>query len=245
MRPGGYRRILGELKKLRIKVSRSTIARVLQESGFDSGPKRGEGTWHEFVQRHIKTLWATDFFTKKVWTPRGVVEYYILFFLHVATRRVYLAGMTPNPDSAWMAQQARNVCMHFAEQGEFMPTQIIRDRDSKFTEEFCSIVESEGVEFKVIPPRSPNMNPHAEAWVQRVKRECLDWFIVFGEAHLRHILSNWLEYYHRFRPHQGLGNEVLTMPAQPPTSEDVLAPDDVVCHEWLGGLLKHFERKAA
>ncbi len=67
----------------------------------------------------------------------------------------------------------------------------------------------------------------------------------FGEAHLRHILSNWLVYYHQFRPHQGLGNVVLTMPAQPPASEDVLGPDVVVCHEWLGGLLKHYERKAA
>jgi putative transposase len=58
-------------------------------------------------------------------------------------------------------------------------------------------------------------------------------------------LSNWLVYYHQFRPHQGLGNVVLTMPAQPPASEDVLGPDVVVCHEWLGGLLKHYERKVA
>jgi len=73
--------------------------------------------------------------------------------------------MTPNPDDVWMAQQARNMCMYFAEQGAFKPTHIIPDHDSKFTEQFCSIVESEGIELKPIPPRSPNMNPHAEAWV--------------------------------------------------------------------------------
>jgi putative transposase len=101
------------------------------------------------------------------------------------------------------------------------------------------------VEFKVIPPNSPNMNPHAEAWVQRVKRECLDWFIVFGEKHLRYILSTWLDYYHRFRPHQGLGNVVLSMPEPRPDVIDVLGSNDVVCKEWLGGLLKHYERKAA
>ena len=88
----GYKRILGELEKLRIRnISRSTVARILKEHGFDPGPKRGHGTWHEFVQRHSKTLWATDFFTKKVWTPRGLVEYYVLFFIHIDTRRVHVA----------------------------------------------------------------------------------------------------------------------------------------------------------
>ena len=66
----GYKRILGELKKLRIhNISPATIARILKENGFDPGPKRGDGTWHDFIQRDIKTVWATDFFTKTVWTP--------------------------------------------------------------------------------------------------------------------------------------------------------------------------------
>ena len=78
----GSKRILGELAKRSIrKISRSTVARILREHGFGLGPKRGEGTWHDFVQRHVKTLWACDFFTKKVWTPGGLVEYYILFFI--------------------------------------------------------------------------------------------------------------------------------------------------------------------
>lgn len=76
----GYRRILGELKKLHIKVSRTTVARILKEHGFDMGPKRGRGTWSEFVKLHMKTLWATDFFTQTVWTLRGPVVYYIFFY---------------------------------------------------------------------------------------------------------------------------------------------------------------------
>ena len=95
----GFRRIWGELQKLGIKcMSRSTVARVLKENGFDPGPKRGSGTWNEFVQRHIKTLWATDFFTKTVMTLKGPVTYYVLFFIHLHSRRVHLAGMTPNPN---------------------------------------------------------------------------------------------------------------------------------------------------
>jgi len=192
----GYRRILGELKKLRIKVSRSTIYRILIENGFDPGPKRGEGTWHEFLKRHVKTLWACDFFTKKVWTARGLVEYYVFFFIHIETRQVHIAGMTPNPDGIWMAQISRNMSMFFAEQpAEFRPSHIIRDRDTKFTEQFCSILETDGIEFRPTPRRSPNLNPYPEVWIGRTKAECLDHFIVFGESHLRRILEEWLTYY--------------------------------------------------
>ena len=243
----GYRRIFGELKKLGIKfVSRSTISRVLQENGFDTGPKRGKGTWHEFVQRHLKTLWATDFFTKTVMTMRGPVTYYILFFIHLESRRVHLAGMTPNPDGQWMAQIARNMSMIFAEEpAESRPTHIIRDRDSKFTAQFCSILETDGIEFRPTPRQSPNLNPFAEAWVQKTKQEVLDHFIVFGEKHLRTILSEWLTYYHRHRPHQGLGNVLISSDLLPEISIDDFRRESVVCHETLGGLLKHYERKAA
>lgn len=243
----GYRRILGELKKLGIRnISRSTIARILQENGFDPGPKRGEGSWHEFVQRHIKTLWATDFFTTKVWTLRGPVVYHVLFFIHVHTRRVHVAGMTPNPDGPWMAQQARNMSMIFDdEQEEHKPTHIVRDRDSKFAAQFCSILELDGIEFRPIPPRSPNMNPFAEAWVQRTKHEVLNHFIVFGEKHLRHLVHEWVTHYHTVRPHQGLGNVPITGSLPPPEPLEGFQLEDVECQARLGGLLKHYERKAA
>ena len=131
-----------------------------------------------------------------MWTLRGPVTYYILFFIHVHARRVHIAGMTPNPDGPWMAQQARNMSMIFDDEpDEYKPTRIIRDRDTKFTKQFCSILEDDGIEFRPIPALSPNLNPHAEAWVQRVKRECLDWFIVFGERLLRHLLNEWLTHY--------------------------------------------------
>jgi putative transposase len=244
----GYRRILGVLQKLRLhNVSRATIRRILQEHGFDPGPKRGRGTWHEFIQRHVKTFWATDFFTKTVWTLRGPVTYYVLFFIHLHTRRIHIAGMTPSPDGPWMAQMARNMSMTFAEEAvEFRPTHIIRDRDSKFTAQFCFILETDGIEFRPIPPRAPNLNPFAEAWVQRTKHEVLNHFIVFGESHLRHILASWLTYYHRWRPHQGLGNlPIGDAGLPPPELLDHFHRDDVVCHELLGGLLRHYERRAA
>lgn len=75
----GYRRILGEFRKLGIhSIFRSTVARILQENGFEPSPQRGGGTWHEFLRQPVKTLWATDFFTKTVWTLRGPMTYHTL-----------------------------------------------------------------------------------------------------------------------------------------------------------------------
>jgi len=128
---------------------------------------------------------------------------------------------------------------------EYRPTHIIRDRDGKFTEQFCSILKSEGLEFRPITPLAPNLNPHAEAWVQRVKRECLDYFIVFAERHLRYLLGQWLTYYHQFRPHQGLGNVPIATSLPPPQPPGEFRLQDVTSRQWLGGLLKHYERKAA
>lgn len=243
----GYGRIVGELKKLKIfGISQATIARILHGNGFEPGPKRDGGSWWDFINRHIKTVWATDFFTKTVWTLRGPVTYYVLFFIHLHTRRVHIAGMTPNPDGDWMAQIARNMSMVFSEENaEFRPTHIILDRDSKFTKEFCSILETDGIGFRQIPPHAPNLNPYAEAWVGRTKAEVLNHFIVFGEKHLRHILKTWLTYYHRFRPHQSLGNVPIMAQPSPSTESESLSLADIVCHESLGGLLKHYERLAA
>lgn len=69
----GYTRILGELKKLGIRsISRNTVKRILKEAGFDPGPKRGEGTWDEFLKQHAASLWQCDFFSKRILTLQGV-----------------------------------------------------------------------------------------------------------------------------------------------------------------------------
>ncbi len=82
----GYRRILGELKKLRIhSVSRSTIENILQEEGIKPSPRRGSGTWDEFLKAHVDTLWQIDFFSKMTWTPIGLRQAFVLAITHVGT----------------------------------------------------------------------------------------------------------------------------------------------------------------
>lgn len=97
---------------------------------------------------------------------------------------------------------------------------------------------------KPLSVRAPNQNAVAERFVQSVRQECLDHFVVFGEAHLRHILSEYLIHYHQFRPHQGLGNLPLGRSALPPTDAD-RPLGEVVCQERLGGLLRHYQHLAA
>ncbi|GIW91747.1 MAG: hypothetical protein KatS3mg109_2179 [Pirellulaceae bacterium] len=239
----GYTRILGELKKLGIKkISRATVVNILKENGLDPGPKRGEGTWFDFIKRHKESLIACDFFSTKVWTMSGVVEYFVLFFIHVGTRKVYVAGMTPNPNAPWVIQQARNAAMHFGEEPA-KPRYLLRDHDSKFVPEFDAVLEAEGMEVVPTSVQAPNMNAVAERFVQTVKGECLDHFIVFGEAHLRYLLKQFLIHYHECRPHQGLGNMPLGgLPAVPEDKPLILS--EVRCEERLGGLLKHYSRAA-
>jgi putative transposase len=240
----GYTRILGELKKLGVgKVSRATVANILKENGLDPGPRRGAGSWDDFLKRHAQTLWACDFFSTKVWTMSGLVDVFVLFFIHVGSRRVLLAGVSANPDRAWMVQQARNVAMRFDEE-PVKPKYLLRDRDTKFVAEFDAVLESEGLEVVKVAVRAPNQNAVAERFVQSVKSEVLDHFIVCSEKHLRHLLSELLAHYPEERPHQGLGN--VPLGGVPPSEEApaVLPLSEVRCRERLGGVLKHYRRAA-
>jgi len=239
----GYTRIFGELRKLRVKgISRSTVANILRQEGFDPGPKRGRGTWHAFIRRHTDTLWACDFFAKNIWTVSGLVPCFVLFFIHLGSRRVHVAGLTTNPDAAWMRARAHEVRRFFAAQTH-PPRYLIRDHDSKFTQEFDQILEGGGTKVLKVGPFAPNLNAHAERFVLTVQSECLDHFMVFGEAHLRHILTEFLEHYHEERPHQGRDNVPLTASAATPDAP-VPSPRQVACRKRLGGLLRHYYRRA-
>ena len=240
----GATRICGELKKLGCGViCRTTVQNILREHNLEPAPNRGPGSWKDFIDRHKDTLCACDFFTKKVWTAHGLIEMYLLVFIHIGSRRIWVSRGTASPDSEWVAQQARNMSMAFEEEG-ISPTHLIHDRDTKFTKQFDDIFKSDGLEMIKIPYKSPNLNAHCERVVRSIKNEALDYFIVFGEDHLNHIVSEYLTYYNELRPHQGVENVPLTgtVPEQQTASID---PDEIVCREWLGGVLKHYERKAA
>jgi hypothetical protein len=137
-----------------------------------------------------------------------LVTYYILFFIHLESRRVSLAGITRHPDQAWMQQVARNAtgeAWGFLDQRRY----ALHDRDTKFCSLFRATLTTGGTKPIQLPPRSPNLNSYAERWVRSVKGECLSKLILFGEAPLRRALTGFIDHFHTERNHQGKGNLLL------------------------------------
>ncbi len=152
--------------------------------------------------------WRGPTSSPPVLTLRGLVTYYVLFFIHLESRRVDIAGLTVHPDEAWMKQIARNATMEDC--GALRDCRyLLHDRDTKFTRSFRAILVSGRVKPLALPARSPNLNAYAERWVKSVKEECLSKVILFGERSLRRALSEYVDHFHAERNHQGKGNVLL------------------------------------
>ena len=240
-RSWGYDRIVGALANLGHAVSDQTVGNILRRHDIAPAPERTRTTtWKEFIKSHTDVLAGADFFTVEVLTWRGLVTYYVLFFIEVGSRRVQLGGITRHPESSWMQQVARNATMQDA--GYLNACRyLLHDRDKKFCREFRETLATGGVKCTPIPARSPNLNAHAERWVRSIKEECLSKLILFGENSLRRIVSEFLEHYHQERNHQGKDNLLLFPVSAPPERG---SQDAIRCRERLGGVLKYYSRTA-
>ncbi len=177
-RSWGYDRIVGALANLGHEVSDQTVGNVLQRHGLPPAPERKHTTtWAAFIRIHLAVLAGTDFFTVEVLTLRGLVTYYVLFFIHLESRKVDIAGITVHPNEQWMQQMARNVTMEGC--GTLQGCRyLLHDRDTKFTISFRAIIKSGQVKPLPPPAHSPNLNAYAERWVRSVKEECLSKIIL-------------------------------------------------------------------
>jgi hypothetical protein len=239
-RDWGYDRIVGALANLGYKVCDQTVGNVLHRHALSPAPERQRTTtWSAFIRIHLALLVGTDFFTTEVLTLRGLVTYYVLFFIHLESRRVDIAGITVHPDERWMQQMARNVTMDGC--GALRDCRyLLHDRDTKYTQSFRAIIASGQVDPLVLPARSPNLNAYAERWVRSGKEECLCKVILFGEHSLRRALSEYVEHFHAERNHQGKGNALLF-----PRSANTGREGPVQCRERLGGQLRYYHQEAA
>ena len=157
-------------------------------------------------------------------------------------RPAHFARISNGPTQAWMAVCAREALGFLAASAGERPI-LLRDLDTKFEGGLDTVLRENGLRINIVGPQAPDLNAIAERWVQTVEHECLDHFIVFGESHLRYLLDQVLEHFHLERPHQGLGN-------RPPSGADppqALAPTsgEIECQKRLGGLLRHYQRRAA
>ncbi len=229
----GYTRIQGALKNLGHRVGRSTIARTLKASGLPPVPQRPTD-WQTFLRAHWGAIAGADFFTTEVWTWRGLVTYYTVFVIDLASRRVRILGTTPHPDEMFMWQVARTLTMADAEACRV----LICDRDTKWSESVRTRLDESGIRVVRAPYQAPNANAHAERFVRSIKTECLERMIPLGDRHFRRALIEFVEHYHLERNHQGLRNELIAR------APGVSRVGRIRRRPRLGGLLNYYERAA-
>ncbi len=234
----GYKKLVGELRKLGYRVGRSTVRDILKRHHIQPAPerRRSGSNWRTFLNSHKAQLLATDFFTvETVWLQ----TVYVLFFIELNTRQVHLAGCTTRPTSAWVTQQARQLVWELHDSPQSPKHFLIHDRDTKFSASFDAIFVSEGIAIVLTPPQAPNANAFAERWIRSVREECMDHLLIFSQRSLYRVLTEYLDYYNRARPHQGLAQ-------QTPIPYTPSLPQGVIRHrKVLGGLIRDYYREAA
>jgi len=243
----GYRRIQGELGKLGVRLAASTIAKIMKDHWLGPAPRRSGPLWREFLRSQASGVVATDFFHVDTVLLKRL---YVLFFIELGRRRVWINGVTAHPNAPWVTQQARNVTGDLAD-AEITSRFLVRDRDTKYVASFDNVFKAEGAEILRTPFRTPNANAFAERFVRTVRSECLDHLLVVNEAHLERILRSYARHYNGHRPHQGLAQEIpapdRAVPLQAVPISDSRHrhlrhhPRRIHRHDRLGGLIHEYE----
>jgi putative transposase len=238
----GYLRIVGELRKLGLAVSATSVRNILANAGVPPAPQRDRQSWRTFLRAHGDAIFACDFFTvDTVWLRR----LYVLAFLSIGSRRIEYLACTSRPNTAWMLQQARNLTMDLND-GEQQVRFVIHDRDAKFSRAFDALLATEDIKVIRTPVRAPNANAHMERWIGTARRECLDRLLILGRRHLEHVLRAYIQHYNRQRPHRALDLQ----PPHPGARSSVRAERElqalqVTRRDLLGGLINEYELAAA
>jgi len=237
----GYRRIQGALANLGHPLDKLTVRNILRRYHMEPAPQRRKAgmSWSQFLTMHWEVLAATDFFTVEVATWHGLVTYYVLVVMELATRRVHVAGITPHPTAAFMQQCARQLTDPF--EGFLLGKRyLLHDRDTKFTQAFDELLKASDVEPIILPPHSPNLNAHVERFVRSIKEEVLARMVVVGQGAVDYVIRQYLSHSHRESNHQGLADQLLV---REQAGGDLKGP--VGRRARLGGLLSYYYREAA
>ncbi len=238
----GYLRIVGELRKLGVAISATSVRNILASAGLAPAPKRDSQSWRSFLRAHGESILACDFFTvDTVWLRR----LYVLAFISIGSRRIEYVACTSSPNTAWTLQQARNLLMELDDHGRHVRF-LIHDRDAKFPRAFDALLATENIKVIRTPVRAPNANAQMERWVGTVRRECLDRLLIFGRRQLEYVLRVYIKHYNHQRPDRG-----LDLKPPDPTRPSRLAagsrphPLPIDRRDLLGGIIHEYELAAA
>jgi putative transposase len=193
----GSERIQGELSKLGIAVAKRTVQKCMRAV---RAPHASGQTWATFLKTHAKEIWACDFLPVVDLFFR---QTFIFFIIELGSRRVVHFAATRTPTEAWVVQQLRESTPFGVR-----PKYLIRDKDNKYGTRFDVVAKRTGIEVLRIPHRAPRANAICERFLGSVRRECLDHLLIFSEPQLYRVIGEYVEYFNRARPHQGLGQRV-------------------------------------
>ena len=223
----GAERIRGELLKLGLKVSKRTVQKYMRAVR----ERRGGGqTWATFIKNHANDIWCCAF----VQTYDLLFKPLFLFFLlNQGSRKVVHIAATRNPTQEWTAQQLRNATME-----GLTPRFLIRDRDEKFGATFDRVARGAGARVIKTAVRAPNMNPVGERFVGSLRREALDHVLLVSAQKLEDVARQYLLYFNKARPHQGIGQRIPDAPANDNHDGKIIATP------VLGGLHHDYQRAA-
>ena len=234
----GCVRIGGELCKLGIRISATTIRSLLRTARLGPAPRRTGPTWTEFLRAQADGIIACDFFSVETAWLRTL---YVLMFMELGSRRIHISPATAHPDTAWVTQQARNLVLELDARAR--PVRfLIHDRDTKFCRSFDEVLRSEGARVILTPIMAPNANAHAERAIETIRAECLDWSLILSRRHLDRTLRTYADHYNRARPHRAVG---LAPPLAEVREPMPVNPRDVRRQDLLGGLIHEYHAAAA
>jgi transposase InsO family protein len=212
----GAPRIHGELLKLGIAVGQTTVAKYMAKRRRP--PSQG---WKTFLYNHADGIASMDLFVVPTISFRLL---YGLLILQHARRELLWLAVTAHPTAKWIARQLTE-----AFGWREAPRYVVRDRDGAYGIEFVRRVRAMGIRDHPITARSPWQNGYAERLIGSVRRECLDHVVVFGERHLRNLLSSYQNYYNDSRTHLSLNKDA-------PLARAVTAHGRIEAIPVLGGL---------
>ena len=232
----GCMRIKGELQGLGHRVGATTIRTILRRAGINPAPRRDGPSWSEFLRAQAEGILACDFFCVETVLLRTL---YVLFFIELGSRRIHIEGVTRNPDSAWVTQQARNLSITDELDGVCF---LIRDRDSKFTASFDEVFKTEGATVIKTPIRAPKANAFAVRFVRTTRAEVLDHVLVTDRRHLLKLLQAYEDHFNSHRPHRGID---LASPDTRGISPTSVPTDRIERRRVVGSLISEYHGVAA